>query len=536
MFRSIRWRLILSYMFLALLSVGVVGAITYQLAVNYIQFRETEGLRANAQAIALQAEPLMRSPLRRFDLQQLAETSAFLGDIRVRILDLNQYSIADSGAPDAANQVMLLVPFESELLPGMQGGVMVYHVEPGTSFELPSAVFEALPEGSKITLVERRSGPLGGEIQFKQILPEDGFPIEIQTGEITPHRSDAVVSVSIGDVSNPLGFVELSAPFDYGINLLDQLKQALVTAGLGAVILAGLFGFWNSHRLTSPLKSLAHTSAQMGAGDLSVRANVRTSGEISDLAIQFNQMAENLQTSFDQLAAERDALRRFIADASHELRTPITALKNFNTLLQDSAANDPAAQIEFLAESQTQIERLEWITANLLDLSRLDAGLLELDLAEHDLCEVVEAAIAPLNPLANKKGIHLITQWPDSSITLSVDRPRLEIAIGNLLDNALKFTPEGGEITVSLERSSDQIFVRVRDTGIGIPPQALSHVFERFYRGHGNNLKGSGLGLAIVKSVVEAHHGQVKVESKVGLGSTFTLIFPFSKSANEDIK
>ena len=129
--------------------------------------------------------------------------------------------------------VMLMVPFDSGLLPGLEGGVMVYHLEAGTSLELPSSMFESLPPGASITVVERRSGPWGGEITFEPVLPEDGSPVEIRAGITTPHRSDTSVSVPIGESGALLGYVELSAPVDYGINLMDQLKQALVTAGVG---------------------------------------------------------------------------------------------------------------------------------------------------------------------------------------------------------------------------------------------------------------------------------------------------------------
>jgi signal transduction histidine kinase len=263
----------------------------------------------------------------------------------------------------------------------------------------------------------------------------------------------------------------------------------------------------------------------MGAGNLSVRANLKSGGEIGALGDQFNQMADNLQTTIKQLEDERDSLRRFIADASHELRTPITALKNFNTLLQGPAASDAAAQKEFLLESQLQIERLAWITANLLDLSRLDAGLLELDLTEHDLGEIIESSAAPFEKLAGEKGISLYIQLPDTPVKIIADRPRLEMAISNLLDNAIKFSPENGKIWVILESDQECITVLVRDTGYGISPDDLPHIFERFYRGRAHNMEGSGLGLSIVKSVVEAHGGKVDVESIPGEGTTFTLVW-----------
>jgi signal transduction histidine kinase len=291
------------------------------------------------------------------------------------------------------------------------------------------------------------------------------------------------------------------------------------------VILAVIFGLWNSHRLAAPIKSLADTSAQMGEGNLSVRTNLKSGGEIGALADQFNRMADNLQATIQQLESERDALRRFIADVSHELRTPITALKNFNTLLLGPATQDPNVQQEFLTESQAQIERLEWITANLLDLSRMDAGLMDLDLVDSDLRDIIQSAISPFKTLVDEKNILLVTQLPDFPVPLPIDRPRLEMAIGNLLDNAIKFTPNGGEVRVSLMNDPDHITLVVQDTGEGIPTNDLPFIFERFYRGRSHSMEGSGLGLSIVKSVVEAQGGTVDVESIPGGGTTFRLIW-----------
>ncbi len=521
MFRSIRWRLITSYIFLAVLVGGVVGGFTYQLAKNYAEIREIQGLRANAEAIALQAEPLMFSPFAQYELQQLAETSAFLGDMRVKILDVRQRSIADSGLAEKTEDVMVLVPpSEGEFT----HGVLFYQYEAGAEFKLPAALADMLPAGTSVTIVHRQDGPWGKQFVFEEMIVSDADTLSVEIDSPPPHyRSKASVVHTVGDPENPIGYVELSEPLDYGTSLLDQLKQALVTAAIGAVVLAVIFGLWNSYRLASPIKSLARTSAQMGAGDLSVRANLKTGGEIGALGDQFNLMAGSLQSTIEQLEAERDALRRFIADASHELRTPITALKNFNTLLQGPAASDPAAQAEFLSESQTQIERLTWITANLLDLSRLEAGLLELDLSEHDLREIIAAALSPFKTLADEKGISLVTQLPSHPIARLIDRPRLEMALANLLDNALKFTPEGGEVSVTLTGDANQVLLMVCDTGEGIPPQDLPHIFERFYRGRSHSVEGSGLGLAIVKSVIEAHGGTVMVDSTPGEGTTCTL-------------
>jgi signal transduction histidine kinase len=237
-------------------------------------------------------------------------------------------------------------------------------------------------------------------------------------------------------------------------------------------------------------------------------------------------MAAELQRSFAELEAERDALRHFVADASHELRTPITALRMHNELAQGPARNDPAARDEFLQESQRQIERLEWITRNLLDLSRLDAGLVGLDWAQHDAGDVARAAASPFRLVAQEKRIDLVLALPDEPLPARCDRQRLELAVSNLIDNALKFTPPGGRVEVGAAREAAGIRIWVADDGPGIDPADLPHLFERFYRGRSSAARGSGLGLAIVKSIIQAHGGQTRVESAPGRGSRFELDLP----------
>jgi signal transduction histidine kinase len=322
------------------------------------------------------------------------------------------------------------------------------------------------------------------------------------------------------------GFVELSAGTDYGAEALETTRQAFLLAGSAAVLLAAFLGWLMGSRLSAPLAELTRTTARMSAGDLSVRARKTGRDEIGRLAEQFNRMAAQLQASFNQLGAERDSLRRFISDASHELRTPITALKNFNELLQGAAAADPAARLEFLAESQIQIERLEWITRNLLDLSRLEAGLAALEIDRCGLDELINEAAAPFLRQASQKGISLVIHLAGPRLEIQCDRARFQIALANLLDNAVKYTPERGKVEVWTERVDAAIRVTVRDTGPGIDPDDLPHIFERFYRGRGTTAAGSGLGLAIVHSVMQAHGGKVWVESMPDQGTQFTLEWP----------
>jgi len=170
-----------------------------------------------------------------------------------------------------------------------------------------------------------------------------------------------------------------------------------------------------------------------------------------------------------------------------------------------------------------QIDRLEWITHNLLDLSRLDAGLASLEIDAHDLREILRAASQPFQLRAYEKGIRLELELPSGPLVIQADRARLEIAFSNLLENAVKFTPPGGEVRLGAALTGMQAQVWVQDTGPGIPPEDLPHIFERFYRGSVTQA-GSGLGLAIAQSVIQAHGGSISVESHPGQGTRFNIL------------
>ena len=307
---------------------------------------------------------------------------------------------------------------------------------------------------------------------------------------------------------------------------LLAIRRSLFVAGLGAILVAVLLGFLISRSLTAPLMALEGATQRMEEGDLTVRAP-ETGGEIGDVSRRFNRMAARLQATFADLAVERDALRRFIADASHELRTPLTALRQFVEILQGRAGSDPDTRAEFLAESQRQLERLQWITGHLLDLSRLDGGVASLDVARHDAVSLLEGVLAPFRSLADNKEIELRLAIADGLEEIYCDRASLEVALANLLDNALKYTPSGGVVELTATEEEDRTELSVADSGPGIQPDDEERIFERFYRGaNSSSLPGAGLGLAIVKSAAEAHGGSVRVESEAGAKITVEIPSP----------
>jgi signal transduction histidine kinase len=535
MFRTIRWRLAASYAALILLSVTLMGTLALSLVQSYVGREESAYLRANAEQIAELAQRFLGPPIRRIALEELASTSAFLGDARVRILDSDGAVIADSGDPGLPDDFLWLIPsglteLRGEIAPERGESLPIIIPMPsrsrGSRALRPRELMpflRDLPLGTSFVFARRVPTPWGRRFVFENM---PGYPPPPRD-EPMPSRQVLSTTLPVGTPDTPLGWVEMSSPLSLSKQAISPMRTAILFSGLGALIVAGVAGFLIGRTISDPLRSLAVTSRRMAEGDLSAREPTTRKDEIGDLARQFNGMAENLEASFRDLRAERDALTRFVADASHELRTPITALATFNELLQGQAADDPAARQEFLRESQGQLARLQWITTNLLDLSRLDAGIAGLSLGRHAAADLVEVAADGLREAARKKGVALEVRGGDPGLTVVCDGQRVQIALSNLLSNAVKFAPVGGSVIVEVTRPSDRtVAFGVQDNGPGITEEEQALIFERFYRGKASGGDGSGLGLSIARSVARAHGGEVTVKSSLGLGSRFTLEIP----------
>ncbi len=487
--RSLRIRLVLSYVLLTVLTVAVLVLLALTLIRATVNRQEIESLRVNAEAIAKQAMPYMGQVPQRRELDRLARASAFLGNVRVRVLDQQNRAIVDSQRPSAQQEMTI--------------------------------------DGVKFRLVRRSDNAYGTRFVFEMV--PDAEPSEVT--EAAPAAEPGTLQTALSPIADrggrgaPAGYIEVTTTRTPSSQSLTNTAQALALAGLVAIGLAALLGLLVSRSLLAPLRQLAAAANQMGQGDLTTRTQIATRrDEIGQVANQFDQMATKLQGAFAELQSERDALRRFIADASHELRTPITALRMFNELLQGRASSDENTRAEFLSESQKQLNRLEWITQNLLDLSRLDAGLSKLSLAQEDLGEVAASIAAGFKPAAMEKQVTLLVRKPQQPVLAQVDRARMEMALSNLIENAVKFTPGGGQVEVSVRRAECGVELSVSDSGMGISADDMPHVFDRFYRGqNAGGVQGNGLGLAIVQSIAQAHGGQARVISEAGQGSTFVI-------------
>ena len=364
---------------------------------------------------------------------------------------------------------------------------------------------------------------------------EEAMQIEEQPGQTQERLTSPSVTITVDSAAIPYGVeVTLRNPFTYRAIAISNVSGLLAIIGLIALAVAIVFAATLTRRITTPLRRLTEASRDLAEGDFARRvpadSMADSPSELAELGHQFNAMAERLQESVEIIRRDRDRSREFLADVSHELRTPISALRTFNELLTEGAVNDPATRAEFLETSRAQLERLDWLAQNLLELSKLDSGLVLLDLRREDLRASVEQAVDQAAATAKRRGVELHMDREGPPIQIRHDPVRIGQAVSNLVGNAIKFTPRGGRVDVVVrEEPGDGASITVTDTGIGIEPAELPRIFDRFFRGSRASEargSGSGLGLAIVRGIVEMHGGTVSVESRVGAGSTFRVVLP----------
>jgi signal transduction histidine kinase len=348
------------------------------------------------------------------------------------------------------------------------------------------------------------------------------------------------VDVELPDGSITRYQVLISDPYSTREETLSQIRGALIGAGLLALLASLVTGLIAARSVTVPISRLRGVAGRVAQGDLDERAVPSGVLEVDELGQQFNVMADRLAGTLRMLEADRDRLREFVADVSHELRTPIAALRLYTELQHDGDV-DEATRREFLESSIVQIGRLEWLSTNLLDLSRIDAGIYPLDIRLGDLRDPVQAVVQALSEVAVHRGVALDSVVPAEPVEMRFDRERIVQLMTNLIGNALKFTPRGGAVSVRIDARDEDVTIEVSDTGHGIPADELPRIFDRFYRGTNTGearASGSGLGLAIVRSIVDLHGGEIDLASEVGGGTQVRIMLarePIDDTGEHDL-
>ena len=303
----------------------------------------------------------------------------------------------------------------------------------------------------------------------------------------------------------------------FGENLLLPMTESAGIAILVAIILAILI----SRSIAQPLQKMASVAQGIARGDYAQSAPESGPDEVRTLGQAFNSMKQQVQ-------ANQQGQRDFLANVSHELKTPLTSIQGFAQAMLDGAVATPEAIQRSAGIIFSEADRMRRLVEGLLDLARLDSGLRALNRASLDLRALLVAVAERFTPRATENGVELRVELPPTLPGLAGDADRLAQVFTNLLDNALKHTPAGGKVTVSAVAQPGWVEASVGDTGPGIPAEDLSRIFERFYQVDKSRARraGIGLGLTISKEIVEAHGGGLRAESVVGLGSRFVVRLP----------
>jgi len=329
------------------------------------------------------------------------------------------------------------------------------------------------------------------------------------------------ISLPVIRSGRPMGSLVLKVkPFA----VLQTVALQMAILLLAILVLAAAVGWWFSRALSRPIARLTQATAAVAEGDFLQTVAPTGTPELDQLAGQFNLMVTRLNESFRTLASERDLARRFAADAAHELKTPLTALKGF----QELATAHPSRNAQLVPAMGRQIERIEQIIFGLNTLARLSEGT-GITLEHTDVGDVVRAAEPGYRTLARDHGHELVTEGLETPLYARLDPRLLEMALTNLVTNACKFTEAPGSIALSVERRDAEVVIAVTDNGRGISAEELPHIFERFHRGlDTQQIPGSGLGLSIVRESVTRMGGRIAVDSEPGKGSRFAIYLPLS--------
>jgi signal transduction histidine kinase len=471
MLSSLRLRLILMFMLVVMVAVGTVALIALQATTNDLQIYNQA---KNDQQIISNLLTAYQQHQSQQALQALTEQLAHSSRQRIILFDHQMRVITDS---------------DRKLI----GQVLTGPGLPSISLSLPS----------------------GGTSRSTSIV----------TGASTASSLPSTLYISTDFASQSPGqgglAVTANSPettFLASVN--HSLWLAVLIAGLTALLLALVF----SSTILKPILTLKAAAGRMEQGDLSQRVSIKARGEIGALAHAFNTMADSLSRS-------EQSRRNLVSDVAHELRSPLMNIRGYLELLQDQVLEPTPETLASLYEETSLLSRL---VADLQDLSLAEAGQLRLTCQPVSLEEVTHQAAQIVQPHLARKNLVLHVHIPPDLPCVEADQERVAQILRNLLSNSIMHTPSEGEISITASASESLVKISVQDTGVGIEPEHLPYLFERFYRVDSSRTRatgGTGLGLAIVKQMVEAHGGRIVVDSQPGKGTCFAFTLPAISSA-----
>lgn len=333
------------------------------------------------------------------------------------------------------------------------------------------------------------------------------------------YDTDPVMSVShpLNNQTRQVGIIRLTTSLREVNEVIRGRTSLFIGFGLLVIALSILFSWIVSRSITRPIKSLTKVAARLADGQFTVRAPVESSDEIGDLSKTLNFMSENILKK-EQIKNE------FISSVSHELRTPLTSIKGWAITLQADNVPEPMMN-EGLKIIEKESDRLGAMVEDLLDFSRFSSGTFSLSKSTFDLVEVARNILSQFRPRTRDRKLDMIFNYAEEPMTIVADPDRIKQLLLNIIDNAIKFTPEGGTILTDLSYVDNNVKISVTDTGVGISEQEISLVTEKFWKGS-SSASHTGLGLSICEEIAKAHGGTLTITSKVGKGTTVSCVIP----------
>ncbi|MBC7725721.1 MAG: HAMP domain-containing histidine kinase [Burkholderiaceae bacterium] len=485
--RSLQFRTVAITVLLSSFAVGVIGTyMSFSIGDNLLNSRQ-EQVNAEAARANLIAQTI-------FDDAPSTDVTVELSTLGVSVQD----AVASSTTTPGGTGIAL------KRTPNQQTAQIL---QPTSSRDFPDEVV------SDQMRAEVASNP--GQVLLQSVLLPNNEPGLVAGSQLTVPNAgfyELYLVYDLADAQRTLGFVQ----------------QTLLLGGIALVALIGAVTYIVVRLVVGPVRLAAETSEKLAGGELEVRIPEKGEDVIATLARSFNGMADSLQHQITQLAELSRVQQRFVADVSHELRTPLTTIRLAGDLLFDERESFPPTTKRTAELLHTQVERFEVLLADLLEISRYDAGAVDLDVEPTNLVRLVEEAVDSMGTLAAERGSDLRVVAPGGYFEADVDARRIRRVLANLLGNSVEHG-EGRPIVVTVDSNATAVAIAVRDYGIGMAPDDALKVFDRFWRAdpaRKRTIGGTGLGLAIALEDTGLHNGWLEVWSVAGEGTCFRLTLP----------
>jgi len=489
---SLFGKLMVSHLLVVILSMIIIGFfLTYLIENYFFSAREWEISGQAREAAYLIGEDLKEDD--RAAVKKTAETLAFSLDAKIRVLDYTKTPIHTID-PDLSDEERDISSDDGEI--GLEERE-IEHIFKGNMYtkKVYGPVMQRLLVGAPIILEEEGKDSTAGSDSEEPIV---------------------------------YGAVTLSVPLRGIEENIAHISRLILYSGTIGVLIASIFAFSVSKTLTRPLQKINRAALNMARGDFRCKIEAESDDEIGGLIKTFNYSVEQVEKNLEEQKRLEMLRRNLVANVSHELKAPLASVRGYSELMLDGLIdkNDREKYLQIILDNSVHLSRL---VDDLLTLSHLESGQLSIEQEDVSIEELARWSFESVSPQGEAKGINLGFKLDPSLSYVKGDRHRLHEILVNLLNNAILYTPPGGEVTLVVKQSGSELVFEVNDTGCGIPEDEMSLIFERFYKVDKSRRRsgsGSGLGLAISKQLANLHGGDIEVESRVGGGSTFRVHLP----------